>query len=248
MQWFESWFDTSYYHTLYGQRDEQEATKFIQNLNNFLNHVKPSKALDLACGKGRHARSLSALGYDVLGVDLSSQSIAFAKQFEQERLRFEVRDIRADHGLEQFDLICSLFTSFGYFDDDDSDLKILNSVYQALKVRGAYVLDFFNANLVYNQIKDHTIEQTNSFDHLRISTKKYIKAGFVYKDIEVIDVEEQNKVQNFQERVKLINSEEFLDLFKKSCFENIQFFGSYKLDEFDRNSSPRCIVIAEKLG
>ncbi len=45
--------------------------------------------LDLACGKGRHSITLNKLGFDVLGIDLSEESITYAKQFENEYLKFE---------------------------------------------------------------------------------------------------------------------------------------------------------------
>ena len=82
--WYASWFDTPFYHILYKERDETEAAKFMNTLMQFLNLPMGSEILDLACGKGRHAQYLNTLGYEVTGVDLSPESIAFAKQFENE--------------------------------------------------------------------------------------------------------------------------------------------------------------------
>ena len=82
--WFASWFDSPYYHVLYKDRDDSEAADFMNRLTQYLHLHPTSKILDLACGKGRHSRYLSSLGYDVTGVDLSSQSITFAKKFEKE--------------------------------------------------------------------------------------------------------------------------------------------------------------------
>ena len=55
MDWFKNWFDSKYYHILYKNRDEQEAVFF---LNKIINHIKlkKGKVLDVACGKGRHAK------------------------------------------------------------------------------------------------------------------------------------------------------------------------------------------------
>jgi 2-polyprenyl-3-methyl-5-hydroxy-6-metoxy-1,4-benzoquinol methylase len=84
-EWFTSWFDTSYYHTLYKNRDDSEAEKFVMNLIHHLKLPKTVKVLDLACGKGRHSVTLNKLGYDVLGVDLSPASIASANQYKNDR-------------------------------------------------------------------------------------------------------------------------------------------------------------------
>ena len=70
-EWFKDWFNTSYYHTLYKNRDDKEAERFVKNLVNFTKLPLKSKILDLACGKGRHSITLNRLGMDVIGVDLS---------------------------------------------------------------------------------------------------------------------------------------------------------------------------------
>ena len=77
-QWFTSWFDTPYYHTLYKDRNHSEAQVFMDNLTNYLNVPEHGEILDLACGKGRHSIYLNSLGYNVTGVDLSENSIEYA--------------------------------------------------------------------------------------------------------------------------------------------------------------------------
>ena len=80
-EWFESWFDTKYYHLLYKDRNEDEARTFISNLISDLNVSHDSKILDLCCGKGRHSKFLNSKGYHVVGADLSNQSIEFGFYF-----------------------------------------------------------------------------------------------------------------------------------------------------------------------
>ena len=82
MSWFKEWFNTPYYHILYKDRDFVEAENFIRNLTQDLQLSKDAKIIDLACGKGRHSVFLQQLGYEVLGVDLSEESIEHNKQFE----------------------------------------------------------------------------------------------------------------------------------------------------------------------
>ncbi len=62
-KWFDTWFDTKYYHILYKNRDYSEAEHFISNLVNRLMIDKSDRILDLACGKGRHSIYLNKLGY-----------------------------------------------------------------------------------------------------------------------------------------------------------------------------------------
>ncbi|MFB6258319.1 MAG: cyclopropane-fatty-acyl-phospholipid synthase family protein, partial [Flavobacteriales bacterium] len=68
--WYETWFDSPYYHILYKDRDEEEAAFFVDRLMERLRAEKGDRILDLACGKGRHAVQLHRKGFDVTGVDL----------------------------------------------------------------------------------------------------------------------------------------------------------------------------------
>ena len=126
-KWFSSWFDTPFYHILYKDRNDKEAHAFMDTLTHYLNFPENGTILDLACGKGRHSLYLNTLGYNVTGVDLSENSINFAKQFENETLRFKVHDMCVPFG-EKFDGVFNLFTSFGYFDDDEDNLNTIKAI------------------------------------------------------------------------------------------------------------------------
>ena len=87
--WFSDWFNSPYYHILYKDRNFREAQIFMDNLTFYLNMESDSKVLDLACGKGRHSIYLNQLGYDVLGVDISENSIAIANKNANEKLHIQ---------------------------------------------------------------------------------------------------------------------------------------------------------------
>ncbi|MDR2901613.1 MAG: class I SAM-dependent methyltransferase [Lactobacillales bacterium] len=51
------------------------------HLKDFLDMIKPpARILDIGCGPGNNAAYLSALGYTVVGVDLSENMLALARQ------------------------------------------------------------------------------------------------------------------------------------------------------------------------
>jgi len=114
-EWFESWFDTKYYHILYKNRDYTEAEKFISKLIDFLNPEPDSKFVDIACGRGRHSVYINRLGYSVVGYDLSEESILEAKKHSKKDLKFYTHDMRQIFRTNYFDFALNLFTSFGYF-------------------------------------------------------------------------------------------------------------------------------------
>jgi SAM-dependent methyltransferase len=240
MAWFKDWFNTSYYHTLYGQRDENEAKLFINNLLSFLNPQDGAKFLDLACGKGRHSYDLSVHGFDVCGLDLSTESIAEAQKLANEKLRFDVHDMRKPYKLEYFDYVCNLFTSFGYFDSQEDNLLTLSAVYQELKPNGFFVQDFFNANKVQNNLLPFELK---SIDGIDFEITKEIKDKRVIKTICFSD---QNEQFEFQEKVSLFDLEDFKNMYKESGLDLLHCFGDYQLNSFDPETSDRLILIAHK--
>lgn len=238
--WFSSWFDTNYYHTLYKNRDEQEARKFISNLMEFLDLPFDSTILDLACGKGRHSITLNELGYQVIGADLSANSIQNAKRFENERLHFVVHDMREVLPGYQFSAVLNLFTSFGYFDSVDDNLQVLRSVHQMLAPGGLFVIDFMNAQKV---IADLVKEEHKTVDGVDFMIRRSFDGTHILKTIEF---EDKGSPFSFTERVQALNATDFRSLFSQSGFELIRTFGNFELGDFDSERSHRLILVARK--
>ncbi|MGK6341744.1 class I SAM-dependent DNA methyltransferase [Chryseobacterium sp. DT-3] len=240
MEWFESWFDTPYYHLLYSNRDYTEAENFITKLTEDLQLPPSSKIIDLACGKGRHSVFLNKLGYDVLGLDLSRQSIEFDKQFETQTLLFNVHDMRNPIDADPMDAVFNLFTSFGYFDNESDDKKVFQSVYGILKPGGYFVLDYLNEEYVRkNLIPETTITRGN----IDFKILKKIEGRHIVKDIRF---EADGKSFHFFEKVKL-HTLETINSYAADCgFERVKIWGDYQLNEFNREVSPRCINLFKK--
>lgn len=78
-------------------------------VHELIRSVPPGRALDAACGTGRHAAYLVELGHDVLGVDLSPDMLARARERVPEA-EFQSADLRALPSKDaSFDLIvCGL--------------------------------------------------------------------------------------------------------------------------------------------
>lgn len=235
MEWFESWFDTPYYHILYSNRDYTEAEIFIKKLMNILQLPKGDKVIDLACGKGRHSIFLSKMGYQVLGLDLSQQSIAHNKRFESPSLHFQVHDMRCALPTSDADAVLNLFTSFGYFQTEEEDLRVFTSVHQGLKTGGVFILDYLNKGFVEQDFKENSTEKRGG---ILFHIHKKIEDHYVVKTINFSDAGQDFE---FTERVKLHTPEQINQYAKSTGFERIKVWGDYHLNEFNQHSSPRCI-------
>lgn len=239
-EWFETWFDTKYYHTLYKNRDNKEAERFIGNLISFLNILQGSKVLDLACGKGRHSLTLYTHGYNVLGVDLSQSSIEQASYFENEHLKFQVHDMRQLIPDKRFKGIFNLFTSFGYFDSVEDNLRVLISIHEMLEDDGILVIDFMNATKVVNTL---VAEEVKVVDDITFNITRKFDGNHIFKYIQFNAEGEEKK---FMERVQALRLNDFQKLLESVGFAITETFGNFDLEPFNEQHSDRLIIIAKK--
>jgi len=240
MSWFANWFDSPYYHTLYKNRDEREAQVFIDNLIDYLQIPKASKLIDIACGKGRHAKYFNQKGMDVVGVDLSPNSINTAKKDESKNLQFSVHDMRENYQEDTFDVVTNLFTSFGYFEDNKDEQKAINAMASNLKNKSLLIIDFMNAKKV---IANLVLNEQKTIDGIQFDITRQVKDGYILKDILITDGKEQ---QQFQEKVKGITLADYSEFIANAGLKIIDIFGNYKLDNFDEKISDRLILICKK--
>jgi len=236
--WFTDWFNTPYYHVLYKDRNNEEALLFMKNITTFLALPKTTHILDLPCGKGRHSVFLNSLGYQVTGGDLSENSIKYAQEFENDTLNFSVHDMRKPFN-NQYNAVFNLFTSFGYFEDDQDDILILQNIKDGLKKDGVFVFDFLNAEFVKATLVD---KETKIVDGITFNITREIKDGFILKNISFFADDENH---SYTERVKYLDAKKMKAYFEKAGFTITNIFGNYKLSNFDVQTSKRLILVAK---
>ncbi len=241
-EWFETWFDSPYYHILYKDRDHKEAELFLDHLITFLAPKPKSRILDVACGKGRHSIYLNKKGFKVTGYDLSEESISYDKQFENDGLEFYLHDMRETFRSNYYDFVINLFSSFGYFEKERDNVRCLISHATALKPDGIFVFDYFNCSKI---VLSGEMQMEKEIDGIKFQIKKSITGNIVHKIIEFSDKGEN---YHFEERVMLLNKEILMRFFDIAGLEVIHTFGNYDLQPFEENTSERLILIAKKLS
>ena len=236
--WYTSWFNSPYYHILYKDRDHTEAALFMDKLTEHLQLAKGSKILDLACGKGRHSIYLANLGYDVTGADLSPKSIEAAKQYERPGLRFVIHDMCLPFP-EKFDAIFNLFTSFGYFETPNDNLRAIRAIKESLAPGAIGVIDFLNVKHV---AKNLVPQEHKMIDGIRFDIEKSVDDNYIIKKI---DFEDQGRQYRFQERVAALDLKTFQAYFEIAGVQLLNTYGDYQLNDFDPDSSERLILVFE---
>ena len=245
--WFESWFDSPYYHILYKHRSDSEAEAFIDQVYQHFEIDDQKTILDLACGKGRHSLYMAQKGNSVVGADLAPNSIAEAKKTALEgnlndKASFSVEDMRNFQLQRKFDYIFNLFTSFGYFDDKDDNQKVIQSIADHQDAGGIFILDYLNSQLVRSTGE---VKETKLIEDIEFHTHKYVDDQNVYKDIKIND-RMKNQQLEFRERVQLFEKDEIQNMLTASGYEIQNYFGDYKLNPYT-SLNPRCILVAKKL-
>jgi SAM-dependent methyltransferase len=239
-QWFELWFDSPLYHILYKNRNQDEASHFIDNvLKHF--HIEYGKILDLACGKGRHAYYLAEKGFEVTGVDLSSASIQYAStMYQLPNLEFHVHDMRLPFRDHYFDYIFNFFTSLGYFNSLEENEKVFQSMHAGLKDDGYILVDFMNTEKVIHNLVPR---ETKEIDGYHFYIRREVIDGKIVKHIQA---EREEKLWMFREEVQTLMQHHFHTFLNNTGFTLVNEFGDYALNPFHPKLSDRYIFLAKK--
>lgn len=240
--WYKDWFNSPYYHKLYFERDEQEAAAFIKKLIEHLQPAPGSRMLDVACGKGRHSKTLAALGFNVTGIDISTDSIAWARQFEKENLDFFVHDMRLPFWGNYFDFAFNFFTSFGYFKTRREHDDAIRTIAKSLKAGGKFIIDYLNVHYAEDHLRHEDIKQ---IDNTCYTIHRWDDETHFYKKISVTDPLLKQPIE-YTEKVAKFSLGDFTDMLSFQGMQVQEVFGDYQFSPYDIRKTPRLIIIAQK--
>jgi SAM-dependent methyltransferase len=243
-EWYKDWFNSEYYHKLYFERDEEEAKNFIERLiKHFLPPVQ-SRMVDVACGKGRHSKFLASKGFKVTGIDISYDSIQYAKQFETDKLNFYVHDMRLLFWVNYFDFAFNFFTSFGYFKTRREHDDAIRTIAASLKPSGILLIDFMNVHYA----EEHLVPvETKKVGDTLYQINRWHDESHFYKKVNVTDPKLDKQLQHI-EKVAKFSLGDFTDMVSYQKMQIIEVFGDYHLNPYHISKTPRLIVVAKKVS
>src|SRR5262245_43922874 len=137
------------------KRSEAEVTQVIRQSK----ARAPLHVLDLACGVGRHSLIFAKKGFNVTGLDFSKPYLREARtaaRKARQSIRFvhgDIRNLRQHFAAGSFDLVGSMYNSFGYFGHRRDDVRVLKEVYRTLVPGGAFVINTLNGQGVARRLK-----------------------------------------------------------------------------------------------
>lgn len=242
-EWFENWFESEEYLKVYSHRDNEDAKTLFNLIMSNIRIPAEGSVLDLACGAGRHSVLFAQKGYLVTAVDLSKNLLEMASKTAQNEgvsLNLIRCDIREFNSSKEYDLVVNLFTSFGYFETDDENLGVFDTVYKLLKKDGYFVFDYLNKEYVEENLIPESIG--NNTDGSTVIQTRQLIQGRVVK---IIKIKKEGKEQSFKESVKLYSKGFLVEELNRRGFNVLKVFGDLNGNEFSK-SSDRVVIIAKK--
>lgn len=245
MNWFDNKkFWSLFYNWMFPEESfhqaEEQAVDIIQ-----ITGVDSGAVLDLCCGPGRHSVPLSKKGFRVTGVDLQPMLMEKARVYsakENVTVEYVEENMLTFKRLHSFDLVISMFSSFGYFSDPDDDIRVINNVYDSLKPGGKLLMDVRGKEI-------HAMENITSLSQEMpngdlIFHRSKVNEDWTRSDSEWIYVSGE-KAYRFEMSVNLYSGSELRALLQKAGFPIVKVYGDLKGGAYDHNAK-RLVVVAEK--
>jgi glycine/sarcosine N-methyltransferase len=235
------------FHGEFGKYDPV-VTEFFRQL--FVKHQVES-VLDCACGTGQHLPLFHSLGCEVIGSDISDSMLAQAQKNLAEygvEIPLQKADYRAlpHHFDRQFDAVMCLSSSILHMPTEAEAIRAFESMREVLREGGILVLTQGTTDKQWQE-KPRFILAINDRDFTRLFVIDYIGEGAKYN---ILDIHHTDEVRDFEvwsveySRIYLMDDQE--KLLKASGFEVADFYGSYRFEPYEKQTSNRMITVAQK--
>jgi len=201
--------------------------------------------LDLCCGPGRHAIELARRGLRVTGVDRSPFLLGQAEERARDagvRVEWVRCDMRDFVRPAAFDLAINMFTSFGYFDDKDDDLRVLRNVHDSLKPDGFLLMELSSKEWLAEGFHPTTSEELPDGSLL-------VERHEIFDDWSRIRNEwiliREGSVRRFRFHHTLYSGQELKDRLRQAGFAGVRLFGDLDGSEYGLHAK-RLVAIASR--
>jgi SAM-dependent methyltransferase len=199
--------------------------------------------LDLCCGPGRHAVPLAQRGMRVTGVDRTRFLLDEARERARlagvaiELVETDMRDFRRPAA---YDLALSMFTSFGYFQSRDDDLRVLRNVRACLRAPGVFVIDVMGKEWLARHFQ-HTRSRSLPDGSLLIDRNTVVD-DWTAVESEVILLREGRR-RTLRSRLSVYSGLELRDRLLQAGFASVQLHGGLEGAPYDL-AAARLVAVA----
>lgn len=227
--------------------DEERWQNTPEEVDNLLAMIDPepgSRVLDCPCGPGRHTLELARRGFQVTGVDRTKTYLNSARrQAEAEGLspEFVLDDMRHFRRIGAFDVVLSMFTSLGYFDEQAENRQVLENYYASLRDGGVLLLEMSGKEVLariyrrrdWHQVDDaFLLEERDVVDEWRRMSSRWI----LLKD----GLATEKRFSHW-----IYSASELAAMLSDSGFSQLAFYGDLAGAPYDQEAR-RLVAVAHK--
>jgi len=192
------------------------------------------RILDLCCGQGRHCLELARRGYkNMFGLDRSRYLIRLARKRSKKAgldITFREGDARKFRFPENsFQCVSIMGNSFGYFEREEDDIAVLESVKKVLVSGGILVLDLVDGGWMQKNFEPRTWEWIDS-NHFVCRERSLSADGQRLISREVVTHSERGVIADQFYAERLYDRERIINLLSEIGFINVRIHGELTAD------------------
>ncbi len=244
--WFEDdrlWVES--YPTMFPEPSFETARREVDSILE-LAGCRHGRLLDLACGPGRHAVPLALRGFEVTGVDRSRFLLEKARAYgEAEGVALELLelDMRELSRPSDFDLALCMFSSFGLFDDEADNRRVLENVHRSLAPGGTFVVDVMGKEIlarIYQPTASTDLGNGRIFVQRRRVRDAWTRMEMDWLFLEGETVRYAQTLRHF-----IYSGRELRDMLRAAGFANVAIHGNLRGDPYGPEAT-RLVAVARK--
>jgi ubiquinone/menaquinone biosynthesis C-methylase UbiE len=210
--------------------------------------LKKGLTLDLCCGQCRISLPLSA-HMSVVGLDLSGFLLRTAKKRAKEASIENLHLVRGDmrylpFKLEVFENVMNLWTSFGYFQPEEENEKVIKEISRVLRVDGTFILDMFNPGWLLRNFREK--DWMESENYLSLEQRSVDWKSKRMQSRWIIVNKQDGRIDEISFDHRIYDLQELKELLSKEGLRTIEVYGSFRKEDFDEAKSGRIIIISRK--
>jgi SAM-dependent methyltransferase len=221
----------------------ERTEKEVEGVIRLLNLIGKEKILDIPSGYGRHGIRLAEKGFMVTGSDINSfflkraRETAVKKGVNPKFVKESMIDIKYE---QEFDAVINMFYSFGFFETDAENKKVVSNFYKALKPSGKFLMHT-DVNLARIRNGKYKFEEKRSLQNgetLKIIDTYNPRTKRIDGSWEIAE-----KIRNYSVRVYEVD--EFVTLCKSVGFKDVRVYSDWSGKKYNEESE-MLIFVAEK--
>ncbi len=253
--WWSSFYADTPFDVFMERRDAVELNQTLDFLVHLLELAPGGTVFDQCCGFGSLSVPLAERGFNVTGVDLCQKYIDKAKNGAKlltdtsglaGTTQFHCADAFTFSPSEPCHAAFNWYTSFGYSDDDNVNVRMLERAFESLKPGRKFALEYPNiASLLRNFKARFSYSRETDFGTITVKRRCWL------------DVERGVMMQRWKHKLpdgrelenetslRLYLPHTLCDLFKRAGFTEIKLLGGIDGNAL-RQKSARCIVVGTR--